>query len=157
MLEASKRNDDLAIRFELEHAPRAIVTRRRALRSIILNLASNAIKFTADGEVVISASVCADDPDTLLLAVRDTGVGIDDDLLLSVFEPMVQLSQSSIRRHRGLGLGLTVVQRNVKGLGGRLWIESAPAVRILFQSYHPMFRFVASRVRLDSTSSYMRC
>ena len=133
VLDTLKRNGNLAIRFDLGHAPRTIVTRRRALRSIVLNLASNAIKFTSDGEVVISASLCVDDPDTLVLEVRDTGVGIDDDQLSSAFEPMVQLSQSSIRRHRGLGLGLTVVQRNVKGLGGRLWVESAPAVGSCFK------------------------
>jgi len=132
VLKASTRYRNLTVRFDLVRAPPKIVMRRRALRSIVLNLASNAIKFTNDGEVVIGASVC-DDPRTLFVEVRDTGVGINDDLLSSVFEPMVQLSQSSIRRHRGLGLGLAVVQRNVKGLGGRLLVESEPGVGSCFK------------------------
>jgi signal transduction histidine kinase len=131
VLKASTRNGNLTVRFDLDRAPRKIITRRRALRSIVLNLASNAIKFTNVGEVVISAS--RHDPQNLLVEVRDTGVGINGDLLSSAFEPLVQLSQSSSRRHRGLGLGLAVVQRNVKALGGRVWVESAPGAGSCFK------------------------
>ena len=85
-----------------------IVAQRRPLRSIVLNLAINAIKFTRHGEVSICVS---GDPRPSEIAVRDTGEGINQELLSSAFEPMVQLSHSSIRRHRGLGLGLPMVQR----------------------------------------------
>jgi len=137
VLKASIAGRQLLLRFDLQHAPGTITSKRRALRSIVLNLATNAIKFTDCGEVVISAGPHAGDPSRLLIEVRDTGQGISDELLAAAFEPMVQLSCSSIRRHRGLGLGLTVVQRNVKALGGRLTVESAPDVGSCFRVIIP--------------------
>jgi len=124
VLKASNHNPNLAVRVNLDGAPRTIFTQRRLLRSIVVNLAVNAIKFTAGGAVTISMRRCAHDPQQLAIEVRDTGAGIDRGLLSFAFEPLVQLSHSSVRRHRGLGLGLTVVQRNVKALGGKLEVES---------------------------------
>ncbi len=126
VLKGSNRNPHLAVRINLNDAPLTVVTQRRPLRSIVLNLAINAIKFTADGEVTISISRCAREPRSVDIEVRDTGAGISGDLLSLAFEPLVQLSHSSVRRHRGLGLGLAVVQRNVTALGGRLQVESVP-------------------------------
>ena len=123
-LNVTSRNRALTVHINLDNAPSTIVTRRRPLRSIMLNLASNAIKFTASGEVTITARRSAANANDLDLEVRDTGAGISDDLVSSAFEPLVQLSCSSIRRHRGLGLGLALVQRNVKALGARLQVES---------------------------------
>ena len=142
ILKASKRNQNLAVRINLDNAPRTVVTRRRPLRSIVVNLATNAIKFTSDGEVSISASRCAEDPQTLEIEVRDTGAGISGDLLSLAFEPLVQLSHSSVRRHRGLGLGLAVVQRNVTVLGGRLQVESVPGAGSCFKVTIPCTRSV---------------
>ena len=133
VLLAARRKSTIAIRVDLAEAPRAIVSRQRALRSIVLNLASNAIKFTEHGEVAIVARHSDGDPPLLLLEIRDTGPGISADLMSAAFEPMVQLSQSSIRRHRGLGLGLTVVQRNIRALGGSLAVESTPGVGSCFR------------------------
>ena len=133
VLKASNRNQKLAVRINLDDAPRTVVTRRRTMRSIVLNLAINAIKFTNDGAVTISASRCAEDPQSLEIEFRDTGAGISRDLLSFAFEPLVQLSHSSVRRHRGLGLGLTVVQRNVTALGGRLQVESVSGAGSCFK------------------------
>jgi len=133
VLKASKRNQHLTVRINLDDAPRTVVTQRRPLRSIVLNLATNAIKFTAEGEVSISVSSCAEEPHNLEIEVRDTGAGISRDLLSFAFEPLIQLSHSSARRHRGLGLGLAVVQRNVKALDGRLQVESVPGVGSCFK------------------------
>jgi signal transduction histidine kinase len=123
-LAASNVNRHLTVCINLDDAPRTVITRRRPLRSIVLNLALNAIKFTTDGEVTVSLLRCTGEPQSIVLEVRDTGAGISRDLLSSAFEPLVQLSHSSIRRHRGLGLGLAIVQRHVSALGGRLQVES---------------------------------
>jgi signal transduction histidine kinase len=131
VLGASKRNDTLALRLNLDEAPRTVVMRRRPLRSIVLNLGSNAIKFTAAGEVTITATGVGGSH--LNLEVRDTGKGMSRDLISVAFEPLVQLSRSSVRHHRGLGLGLTLVQHNVRSLGGRLQVESEPGVGSCFK------------------------
>ena len=133
VLKASNRNQNLAVRINLDDAPRTVVTQRRPLRSIVLNLAINAIKFTTDGEVTISVSGCAEEPQSVEIEVRDTGAGISRDLLSFAFEPLVQLSHCSVRRHRGLGLGLALVQRNVRALGGRLQVESVPGAGSCFK------------------------
>ncbi|HLX36637.1 MAG TPA: HAMP domain-containing sensor histidine kinase [Candidatus Binataceae bacterium] len=133
VLRLGRHKANVAVHLDVAGAPRTIATRRRALRSIVLNLASNAVKFTERGEVAITARSSGSDPTHLLIEVRDTGPGISEEDLASAFEPMVQLSQSSIRRHRGIGLGLTVVQRNVEALSGNLSVESAPGVGSCFK------------------------
>ncbi len=137
VLKASKRNQRLLVRINLDDAPPIFVTQRRALRSIVLNLATNAIKFTADGAVTITVRGCAEGLRNLEIEVRDTGAGMTSDLLSSAFEPLVQLSHSSVRHHRGLGLGLTMVQRNVKALGGWLHVESVPGSGSCFKVIIP--------------------
>jgi len=131
ILRASKRNDALALRIGLEGAPRTVVIRRRPLRSILLNLGTNAIKFTAEGEVTINVSSV--DGTQLDIEVRDTGKGISRDLIPAAFEPLIQLSHSSVRLHRGLGLGLSLVQLNVQSLGGRLQVETELGVGSCFK------------------------
>jgi signal transduction histidine kinase len=133
VLKAAQRDKNLTLRLDLDDAPRRFKTHRHPLRSIVVNLATNAIKFTEVGEVVICVRRSFEPPHPLVVEVRDTGAGISHDLLSSVFEPMVQLSHSSVRRHRGLGLGLAVVLHNVKQLGGTLHVESAPGVGSCFK------------------------
>jgi signal transduction histidine kinase len=132
ILRGSKRNQRLTHRINLDDAPRTVVMRRRPLRSIVLNLASNALKFTNDGEVTILVT-CGERPPTLCIEVRDTGAGMSEELLSSAFEPLVQLSNTSVRQHRGLGLGLTLVDFNVRSLGGQLQVESQPGVGSCFK------------------------
>ncbi|MCX6636292.1 MAG: ATP-binding protein, partial [Acidobacteria bacterium] len=100
------------------------------LRQVVLNLVGNAIKFTDAGEIVLrverseeahDAGVCR-----LHFSVRDTGCGIPEEKLASVFEPFVQVESSSRRRHGGTGLGLTITSRLVGLMGGRIWVESEP-------------------------------
>jgi signal transduction histidine kinase len=131
VLEASMRNSALTLHIDLAGSPKRVVARRRPLRSIVLNLANNALKFTAEGRVTITVGSMGEAP-ALCIEVRDTGQGISSDLLSAAFEPLVQLSNSSIRRHRGLGLGLALVDRNVKSLGARLQVESEPGVGSCF-------------------------
>ncbi len=142
VLAASNSNPLLTVRINLDQAPATIVTQRRPLRSIVLNLAINAIKFTDDGGVTIDVSAHTEDPRSIEIEVRDTGEGISHDLLASAFEPLVQLSHSSTRRHRGLGLGLAIVQRHLKALGGRLEVESKPGSGSCFKVTIPCPRSV---------------
>jgi signal transduction histidine kinase len=94
----------------------------RRLTQVLLNLVSNAIKFTETGSVGIRATV---DDGSFLVAVTDTGVGIAPEDRERIFEEFQQVDSSSTRRKGGTGLGLAIARRIVEMHGGRIWVESA--------------------------------
>jgi PAS domain S-box-containing protein len=96
------------------------------LRQIILNLLGNAIKFTDQGEVVLTVQKESQNPENVSLhfSVRDTGIGIPPEKQQLVFEPFAQADGSTKRRFTGTGLGLTICQRLVQMMGGKIWLES---------------------------------
>ncbi len=98
------------------------------LRQLLINLVGNAIKFTASGEVAVSACAEALDMDHALLhvAVRDTGIGIPADKQNLIFEAFSQADTSTTRRFGGTGLGLSICARLCELMGGRIWVESEP-------------------------------
>ena len=126
-LEAANDSKGLEIRFDLEAAPTVFRSRRRPIKSILLNLAVNAIKFTDRGSVTIAIrwAVTSQLGSAVELEVRDTGPGIEAEMVAQAFKPCAQLSHSSIRSHRGMGLGLAVVQRNLEALGAKIIVKTA--------------------------------
>lgn len=96
------------------------------LRQILFNLIDNAIKFTEQGQVVVTAALDADTGDQARIhfAVRDTGIGIPEHKLASIFEAFSQADSSTSRRYGGTGLGLAISAQLVTLLDGRLWVES---------------------------------
>ncbi len=88
------------------------------LRQILLNLLSNAIKFTEPGGTV--AVSCLDAGENVSISVRDTGIGIPEERLATVFEPFVQLERRLTSNHEGTGLGLAISRDLARGLGGEL-------------------------------------
>jgi PAS domain S-box-containing protein len=97
------------------------------LRQILFNLLGNALKFTEDGEVTLEAWPVGDgDGKTrLLFEVRDEGIGIPVDKLDYIFESFTQVDGSYSRRYQGTGLGLPIVRRLVRLMGGNISVESA--------------------------------
>jgi PAS domain S-box-containing protein len=127
-LPAREKGLDLSFRLE-PGVPATVVGDESRLRQILFNLVGNAVKFTPAGGVAVE--VCAlGGPDRdlirLLFTVRDTGIGIDEALLATIFEPFVQGDGSYVRRYQGAGLGLAIVRRLSQLMGGDLSIESAP-------------------------------
>jgi len=96
------------------------------LRQIVLNLLSNALKFTERGEVLLRVEGNNFSPDDSLLhfAVRDTGIGIPRDKQQVIFEAFAQADNSTTRQYGGTGLGLTISARLVAMMQGRIWVES---------------------------------
>jgi PAS domain S-box-containing protein len=99
------------------------------VRQILFNLVGNAIKFTPSGSVRLSAwAVPAASPDavTLVFEVADTGIGIPEEKIDSVFESFSQVEGAYTRQYQGAGLGLAIVKRLVSLMGGTLLVESGP-------------------------------
>ncbi|HWJ95586.1 MAG TPA: PAS domain-containing protein, partial [Telluria sp.] len=97
------------------------------LGQVLLNLVSNAIKFTEQGEVVLSVRVLSREGDAVRLgfAVRDTGIGIAPDQQERMFEAFSQGDSSTSRKYGGAGLGLAICRRLVHLMGGRIRVSSA--------------------------------
>jgi signal transduction histidine kinase/CheY-like chemotaxis protein len=111
---------ELIVRIDPE-LPDWIVGDVGRIRQVLTNLAGNAVKFTESGHVLISVSRSGGD---ILFEVTDTGIGIPEDKLASVFEKFSQVDASSTRRHEGTGLGLAIASRLVELMDGSIGVRS---------------------------------
>jgi CheY-like chemotaxis protein len=107
------------------------------VRQILYNLLSNAVKFTATGEIVVTADVVRRSGRDgasleLILAVRDTGIGVPADKLDQIFRPFTQADGSTTRRYGGAGLGLSVAAQLAELLKGAITVESQPGAGSTF-------------------------
>ncbi len=108
--------------------PRQWVGDPTRLRQVLVNLGSNAIKFTDRGEVTVGMEVTAEHSDGIELHawVSDTGVGIHPHEQARLFQPFMQADSSTTRRFGGTGLGLVICRQLVERMGGRMWLDSEP-------------------------------
>ncbi|QWV15753.1 sensor histidine kinase [Stutzerimonas zhaodongensis] len=113
-----------------------LYTDDKKLAQILRNFISNALKFTQNGEVRISA--CAEDEGEVRFAVTDTGIGIPEDLHGNLFEDFVQIDTPLQKRLRGTGLGLSLCKRFAELLGGRVGVDSKPGVGSTFYVVIPV-------------------
>ncbi len=104
------------------------------LRQVLLNLGSNAIKFTHEGEVSIDLKLVSADAlgTTIRCEVRDTGIGIPAQCTESLFQPFSQIDTSTTRHYGGTGLGLSIVRRLVEMMGGEVGVDSTEGVGSVF-------------------------
>jgi signal transduction histidine kinase len=94
------------------------------LRQILLNLLSNACKFTKQGEVALRARKVVDGRDWIELAVADTGIGMTPEQQAKLFEEFTQADSSTARQYGGTGLGLAITHKLARMMGGDVTVKS---------------------------------
>jgi PAS domain S-box-containing protein len=122
------------------------------LGQVLLNLASNAVKFTKEGEIVISTDVVelTDERAVLEFSVRDTGIGMTPEQAAKLFRPFSQADTSTTRRFGGTGLGLSICKRLVEMMGGEIHVESELDKGSVFRFTARLGRTGKSRARFSS-------
>ncbi len=128
----------IQIRGDVTHVPHEVKTLladEGKLRQVLLNLVSNAVKFTQQGEIVVSARVSTLDKSQarLLIDVSDTGVGIPDTALDRLYQPFYQVESGNTRSHGGTGLGLAICKQIIEEMGGRIIVRSVVGVGTTFE------------------------
>ena len=105
------------------------------LEQVLLNLVGNAVKFTEQGEIVVSIALLGATPGQVRLGfeVRDTGIGIAPEVQAGIFEVFSQADSSTVRKYGGAGLGLSIARRLVELAGGALRLESSPGAGAAFR------------------------
>ncbi|MEM1416222.1 MAG: ATP-binding protein, partial [Myxococcota bacterium] len=127
-------DSEVALEVELDDDLGAMEADLTKLRQALLNLLSNASKFTAEGEVRLCVQAAADG---LSFEVRDTGIGMTPEQLARLFRPFEQADPSTTRRYGGTGLGLAISQRFCAMMGGDIEVESTPDVGSTFRIVLP--------------------
>ena len=120
---AAEKNLDLACDVE-DGTPRAVFGDVTRLRQILLNLLTNAVKFTEKGEVVVTVGSSRSRVNELHFGVRDTGIGIPPNRIHRLFQSFSQVDASTTRKYGGTGLGLAISKRLSELMGGEMWAES---------------------------------
>ncbi len=124
---AAEKGLELAYQVQ-SNVPDCLIGDLGRVRQVIVNLVSNAIKFTGEGEVVVDVQLdsLTRDQVSLHVLVKDTGIGVSPEKQKSIFESFTQAEGSTTRNYGGTGLGLTISQRLVELMKGRIWVESQP-------------------------------
>jgi PAS domain S-box-containing protein len=119
---------DLMINVETEGDASPLVGDAARIRQVLMNFLSNAIKFTAEGGVTVSVRQTRKDTDNevLRIAVSDTGIGIDQDKIDTLFDRFTQADATVSRRYGGTGLGLAICKRTIELMGGAVGCDSRP-------------------------------
>jgi signal transduction histidine kinase len=113
----------LSFKWDYPSGPWLIKTDRDKLKHILQNLVNNAVKFTDEGFITFTARYCPNTK-TAEFKVADTGIGIHEEMLPTLFQRFHQLDSSETRNHGGIGLGLYIVKKYVEVLGGEIQVTS---------------------------------
>ncbi|HEY3308930.1 MAG TPA: response regulator [Desulfuromonadaceae bacterium] len=135
--------------------PVIVVGDRIRLQQVLVNLVSNAVKFTLQGRVEISArpGPRVDNTIPITFVVLDTGIGIDEEKLQTIFETFTQADSSITRRFGGSGLGLTISRRLVEAMSGNMQVESTPGVGSSFYVTVPLSEPAAISINRDGQNA----
>lgn len=126
---ANKQNVELLVKY-YKHVPAIIKTDKLKLRQVLVNLLGNAVKFIEKGYIVTQVTEVSRNGNRIILnlCVEDTGVGIPDDKLNTIFDKFTQADSSSTKKYGGTGLGLAISKQLIELLGGNISVESEVGV-----------------------------
>ncbi|MCX7140782.1 MAG: ATP-binding protein [Proteobacteria bacterium] len=133
-------NKGLSLKLQIPNeVPDALIGDELRVKQVLLNLLGNAIKFTKEGSITLSAAIKERDSSKALveLAVTDTGIGIPKAVADDIFKPFVQADSSTTRQYGGSGLGLTISRRLAELMGGSISVESTEGVGSVFRVLLP--------------------
>ena len=110
------------------NVPRFLIGDPLRLGQILINLANNAVKFTDEGEIVVSTELIKKNKDraTLKFAVSDTGIGLTEEQAGNLFQSFTQADTSTTRKYGGTGLGLAISKKLANMMDGEIWVDSEP-------------------------------
>ena len=130
LFESQAESRGLSLRARISNdVPRYVVNDDTRVRQILVNLVSNAVKFTPRGSIEVSVSVASQGPPPVVqFVVRDTGIGIPGEAMKSIFSAFTQADSSTSRLYGGSGLGLTICKQLAEHLGGELQLVSLEGV-----------------------------
>ncbi|MFQ5575897.1 MAG: ATP-binding protein [Anaerolineae bacterium] len=134
-------NRDIELRQEIEPDLPPIWADSLRLNQVIINLVSNAIKFTEEGAVTMGAATF--NPKLMRIYIQDTGIGIPEDKFGLVFEHFRQVDSRNSRKYQGTGMGLAIARQLVALHGGEMWLESAVDQGSTFHFTIPFMQEVA--------------
>jgi two-component system, sensor histidine kinase and response regulator len=123
--EKTIREKGLRLDVRLADGEIAIVSDRAKIERVFQNVFNNAVKFTSEGEIVVNVQPSAQ-RNSVEIEITDTGIGIEQGKIDSIFEPFHQADNSIHRSYSGLGIGLTVARRMAELIGGKLTVTSKP-------------------------------
>ncbi|MEE6250425.1 MAG: ATP-binding protein [Bdellovibrionota bacterium] len=127
LFKVSALQKNIEINYEVEEGlPKEIASDPSRVRQVLVNLLGNAVKFTDKGKVTLNVSMkdLDDSNCEIIFAVKDTGIGIDENLQHKLFQDFSQVDGSITRKFGGTGLGLAISKSISKLLGGDIWVES---------------------------------
>lgn len=113
----------LELRWDISDNVGRIVTDKRRFEQVLMNLMSNAVKFTEKGSILLS---CRREGDSYVISVKDTGIGMEKKELERIFEPFSQIDTGLSRKYEGTGLGLSISKKLLELMGGKIFVESEP-------------------------------
>jgi PAS domain S-box-containing protein len=137
LFEATCREKNVEFKLEIKHKPLSIICDPVRLKQIILNLVSNAVKFTDKGKVEIRSLIHGDQ---FIIEVEDSGIGMNAAQVEDIFKPFVQADMSTTRKFGGTGLGTTIAHKLSQSLGGKLSVKSTPGEGSTFSIALPLIK-----------------
>ncbi len=127
VVSSSTKNQTIELLYSVtDEIPKFVTGDATRLQQVLTNLLANAIKFTEDGEIILSVDTERLFSESIVLRfeVKDTGIGISEDKLHRLFQSFTQVDASSTRKYGGTGLGLVISKRLVEAMGGSIWVKS---------------------------------